>query len=225
MAPSENNNGQSRLRKRLERSSARRKGRVDGNLGLHCPIAGHCLPVDGLQQPDSGGRLSPGEVWTPFVQLAHDRASAASNAMAAALVDDNQQLIVSIYRYAANLVHIHEAHAHEARGSSELAAARGRFQVQVERWLAQLAAYRSRADTAVIYANLLIDTYWDALQRAHYRRYRDAYRCAGLRPVRAVLDPIWAKADPFLLLQFGAEGTDNEATARAGRLLNRAIDL
>ncbi|MGC5321160.1 hypothetical protein ACPXB5_20755 [Micromonospora arida] len=211
---------------RWERGTARLNGRIDGALGVHCPLPGHSRALRfrassaslGRTAPEASGRL-PEEAWTPFIGSVHDTAHATSSQMMTWLLATNRKLAVRLYRRAGTVVREHD------RPEVISAGAAGRFEATLTEWRIRLHEARAAATAAGNHADLVVDTYWTALLRSHRRRHPDAYRCDHLRPPRVQLDPAWNKPDLFLLLRFTPDGADDEASARAGRVLRRALEL
>jgi hypothetical protein len=187
---------------RRDRMSAWYQGWHDGRRQLTVPVL--------ADQP--GG---PDEAWTPFIGEARDVARAASNQLIAWLLDQNQNLIRKIYKQADTVVREHDVEHDLTDGT------RGRFVSSVSTWRAAATATRARAEAAVDHANQLIHCYWRAFLRSGPKQQPPP---PGWQPGLAVADPVWAKADLLLLLTYGDQ-VDDEATAHAGHVLRRALQI
>jgi hypothetical protein len=194
---------------RLELLLAQRKGKADGRDAITGPAPGWEQRQADLE-----------EAWTPFIAQVRDEARAVSNQLATALIDDHRALISKLYRQAEVVIRQHDFD-HELT-----AATRGRFIGSLTHCRMAVAPARARAEAAVDYANQLIHCYWGAYLLGYRQADPAAVLPVGWRPGAAVIDPYWAKPDPFLLLTFGLDGEiDDEATTRAAGTLRRAMEI
>jgi hypothetical protein len=194
---------------RLELLRALRKGRADGRAAITGPAPGWGQEVTGVE-----------EAWTPFIGETRDKARAASNDLAAWLMDNNRPLVSKIFKQAEVVVWQHDSVKELTPGS------RGRFVESLTSWRVAVAPARSRAESAVDRANQLIHCYWGAYLLGYRRAGREAALPAGWRPGTAVIDPYWAKPDPLLLLSFRpGDDVEDEATTRASGTLRRALEI
>jgi hypothetical protein len=191
---------------RLEAAQARLRGRFDGRRVITAPAGNQ-----------SAGR-SLEEAWTPYIGHAHDLARAASNQMVTWLLERHGALVKKLYRQAQTVVREHDADGHLTAGT------RGRFQDSLSAWRVESAAARARAEAATDRSNLLIDCYWQGFLTGYARGRRTSSPAVGWQPGKAAIDPFWDKPDPLLLLTYGQADGD-QATADAGRILRRAMDI
>jgi len=162
----------------------------------------------------------PEEAWTPYIAQTRDRARAASNRLVSSLMDHHALLVGKVYRQAAVVERQHDF------DRDLTAATRGRFVETLAGWRVAVAPARACAEAAVDRANQLIHCYWGAFLRAYRESNPSAVPPDEWRPGVAVIDPYWAKPDPFLLLRFRADDdAEDEATRRAGRTLGRALEI
>ncbi|MDI1462835.1 hypothetical protein QEZ54_17810 [Catellatospora sp. KI3] len=204
---------------------ARVNGARDGALGLHCPVSDHRRLSLAQRRFGLGLREIPagpsnevvGTAWTPFVGERHSVAYATSSQMLSWLTEQSRPLVLRLYAHAQTLVYEH------ARPDGASAAARGRFNAALTDWRSRVQGCRERAEAAVKHADLYVDWYWQALMRNHLSRVADRWRCQGLRPPRAVLEPVWTKPGTYFLLRFGLD--DDEASSKAARIFLQALDI
>jgi hypothetical protein len=201
-----------------ERRSAAWNGRRDGTRGIPLVLPEHL-------RGSLATAAEPAPAWTPYIEGAHLKATAASTRLAAVLLETHRDTIVALYRRAEVVVREHD----HQRSLSD--AARGRFILSLNHWRVTATACRPWAETAATHANLLIAEYWKALTRSYLRWFpldrrhperRDAERRAAMQlaPAWAQTDPVWTKPDALLLLSFPK---DDASSAQAARTLQHAL--
>jgi hypothetical protein len=208
----------------VQRMQAGRHGVADGRRGLP-PLP----PADG----ERAGAERLAAPWMPYIGQVEATARRTSKQLQIWLHTDrgNAALIAKLHVLAEVVVYHHDIRGSLSPGH------RGRFARALTAWRVRVADGKKRALAAVDLANQTIDWYWLQLLRNH--RELDPERggrtrppavprdLSQWRPAEVTLDPIWDKPDA-LLLQFAAAedaAAEDEVTARADRVLTRAIEI